>query len=122
MKRIVVLCLVVACLFLSGCGYELVREKGIFGGDVVAVNVPVFKNRSYEPQVPGFFTDAFSRELAGSGLFDLNRPAADATLQGTIISVFSSPSSLSGQGLALEKVVTMSISLVLYRQGNPTNN
>jgi outer membrane lipopolysaccharide assembly protein LptE/RlpB len=122
MKRIAVLSLVAACLFLSGCGYELVRDKGVFGGEVVAINVPVFKNNSYEPQVPGFFTDAFSRELASSGLFDLNQPTADATLQGTINSVFSAPSSLSGQGLALEKVVSMNISLVLFRQGNPTNN
>jgi outer membrane lipopolysaccharide assembly protein LptE/RlpB len=122
MKRIAILCLLAACLLLNGCGYELVRDKGVFGGEVVALNVPIFKNRSYEPQVPGFFTDAFSRELAGSGLFDLNRPTADATLQGTINTVFSAPSSLSSQGLALEKVVSMSVSLVLFRQGNPTKS
>ncbi len=122
MKRIAVLGLITACLLLTGCGYELVRDKGVFGGEVVSVNVPVFKNKSYEPQVPGFFTDAFSRELAGSGLFDLNRAEADATLQGTIVNVFSSPGSLSGQGVALEKVVQMQVSLVLYRKGNPTNN
>ncbi len=122
MKRTVLFALLAAFLLLDGCGYELVRERGVFGGEVVALNVPVFQNKSYEPQVPGFFTDAFSRELAASGLFDLNRPGTDATLQGTINSVVSAPSSLSSRGLALEKVVTMNIGLVLYRQGNPIKN
>lgn len=122
MKRTACCALIGIFLLLNGCGYQLVTGRGIYGGDITSIDVPVFKNRTYEPQVPGFFTDAFSRELASSGLFDLNRPGTDATLQGTVNRVFSSPSSISGQGLALEKVVTIDISLVLTREGNAIRN
>jgi outer membrane lipopolysaccharide assembly protein LptE/RlpB len=109
--------LVPLLLFLHACGYELVRERGIFGGDITSVNVPVFKNRTLEPQVPAFFTEAFSRELAASGLLQINRAGSDSTVQGTIDTVTTVPSSLSGQGLAVEKQVTAVVSLTLTRQG-----
>lgn len=122
MKRFCLPVLLLGFLVLHACGYELVRERGIYGGDIISLELPMFKNRSYEPQVPGIFTDAFSRELASGGLFDLNRPGADSTLQGTINSVVAAPSSLSGRGLALEKIVTMNVTLVLSRQGNIIRN
>ncbi len=81
------------------------------------MNVPVFKNKSFEPQVPMYFTEAFSQELAGSGLVQINKSASDATLQGTMTSVSATISSLSGQGLATGKTVTVSVSLVLTQQG-----
>lgn len=107
---------VVILLCLSSCGYTLVTEKGIIGGEVVAVDLPVFKNRTYEAQVPFFFTDAFSRELAGSGLFDINRKDADSTLQGTVVALRSTPSALSGQGLAVQKSIEITIELVLSKK------
>jgi outer membrane lipopolysaccharide assembly protein LptE/RlpB len=109
----------VLLLLLSACGYELVRDRGIAGGEVISVSVPVFKNRSFEPRVPEFFTEAFSRQLASGGLVDINRTGSDAVLQGTIDSVVASTSSLSGTGVALEKMVTARITLVLTKpEGN----
>ena len=70
----------VASLFLflipAACGYTVVQEKGIFRGEVISLDVPVFKNQSFEPQVSQFFTEAFTRELVTSGLFDVNKPDA----------------------------------------------
>ena len=115
--RALLLCAAIATLLcLSSCGYTLVTEKGIVGGEVMAVDVPVFKNRSYEAQAPFFFTQAFSRELAGSGLFDINRKDADSTLQGTIVALRSTPSALSGQGLAVQKTIEITIELVLSKK------
>jgi outer membrane lipopolysaccharide assembly protein LptE/RlpB len=114
-RRILPLALVVLFLSLSACGYELVREHGISEGQVISVSIPVFKNKSYEPQVPGFFTEAFARELASSGLVDLNRSPSDGVLQGTIVSVTTTPSALSGSGLAVEKTVTVNTGLMLTK-------
>jgi outer membrane lipopolysaccharide assembly protein LptE/RlpB len=115
LRRIKVLVLVAPLLLLWACGYELVRDRGISGGEVVSVSLPVFKNRSLEPQVPAFFTEAFSRELAAGGLVEINNAGSDATLQGTINSVITGLSSLSGAGLAVEKVVTVTVNLTLTR-------
>lgn len=91
--------LILSFLFLQGCGYELVKGPGLPSGAVsttttgalptpiTSLNLPVFKNLSFEPQVPMFFTEAFSQELAASGLVQINKPGADATLQGTVTSV-----------------------------------
>jgi outer membrane lipopolysaccharide assembly protein LptE/RlpB len=114
-KRIRVLALIASLLFLGACGYELVRDRGISGGEVVSVSLPVFKNRSLEPQVPGFFTEAFSRELAAGGLVQINKAGSDAVLQGTINSVITQISSLSGSGLAVTKAVSVNLGLVLTR-------
>jgi hypothetical protein len=122
--------LFVAFLTLAGCGYELVREPGILadGGaaksasgmaeGITSLNVPVFRNLSFEPQVPLFFTEAFSRELASSGLVQINKSASDATLQGTVTSIGTTLSSLNAQGLAVSKTVTAAVTLTLSRQGN----
>ncbi len=114
-------------VLLHGCGYELVTGSGLSGpaysgpameGErITSLNVPVFKNTTFEPQVPQFFTEAFSQELAGSGLVQINRSASDPTLQGTVTAVSAAISALTGQGLALQKMVTVYISLTLARQG-----
>jgi len=118
MKRFSLLALFV--LLLSGCGYELVRDRGISEGEVISLTVPVFQNRTYEPQVPRFFTEAFSRELAAAGLVELNRTPSDGVLQGTINSLMAAPSSLSGSGLAVEKVVSVNTSLTLTKPDGTT--
>jgi outer membrane lipopolysaccharide assembly protein LptE/RlpB len=114
-------CLVVLFLFLSGCGYELVRDRGISSGgnsEVYSISVPIFKNKTYEPQVPAFFTEAFSRELASGGLVQINKAGSEATLQGSIDSINTTLSSLSGAGLAVEKQVSVLVSLRLVKTGN----
>lgn len=120
--------LIMILLLAHGCGYELVRGSGLqgpsysspgtVGGPITSLNVPVFKNDTFEPQAPQIFTEAFSQELAASGLFQINRPGSEATLQGTVTSVSAAFSALSGQGFAVQKVVTASVTLSLSRQGN----
>ncbi len=108
--------LVCLALSVSGCGYELVREKGIYGGRIVSLNVPVFRNLSFEPEVPGYFTEAFSLELAASGLVQINTSGADATLRGTITSITTGPGALSALGQSVQKTVTANISLTLVKE------
>jgi outer membrane lipopolysaccharide assembly protein LptE/RlpB len=108
-------------LCLSGCGYELVHDRGISAGEssaVYSISVPIFKNKTYEPQVPSFFTEAFSRELVSGGLVQINKAGSEATLQGSIDTISTTLSSLSGTGLAVEKQVSVTVSLKLTRSGN----
>ena len=100
-RKLLILPLLACLLFLFGCGYDLVREKGEYNGAITSLSVPVFKNLSFEPQVPGFFTEAFSQELAASGLFDINRAGSDSVLQGTITNVTAQPTSLGTTGQAV---------------------
>ncbi len=101
---------------LSGCGYELVGGKGIYNGAIISLNVPVFQNKTFEPQTPEFFTEAFSMELAGSGLFEINKADADATVQGTIMNIATGPGALSAVGQTVQKTVTADIALTLTKQ------
>jgi hypothetical protein len=101
---------------LASCGYTIVQEKGIFRGEVVSLDVPVFKNQSFEPQVPQFFTEAFTRELVTSGLFDINYVDASNILKGTIATVRSIPTSLDKNGLAIEKTVFVTLNLGLSKK------
>ena len=110
-------------LVVVGCGYTIVQEKGVFQGEVVSLDVPVFKNNSFEPHVPGYFTDAFTRELVTSGLFDVNKEGSGNTLQGTIVTVYIVPTALSTQGIAVEKTVYANIALSLRKKdGTPVKS
>lgn len=100
---------------LPGCGYRLVREEGIRGGDVKVVDVPVFKNKTFEPHTPAIFTEAFTRELVSSGFFQVNKPNPDSTLQGIIARIQISHSSLSSGGLVVEKTATVDVDLTLTK-------
>ncbi len=99
---------------LSCCGYEMVREKGIFGGEISSIYISLFKNKTYEPHVSGYVTDAFARELIGTGLFKLNKEGSDGYIEGNINNIRITPSSLNAQGFVIEKVVEMTISLSLF--------
>ncbi len=117
-KHIVIIGILI--LMVSGCGYELVREKGIKGGEIATLAVPIFNNMTYEPHIAGYFTDSFSKELLGSGLFRISQEGADGTLQGTIRSIRVEPSALRGTGLVSQKDVYIDVELVLTgKNGNP---
>jgi hypothetical protein len=103
-------------LILASCGYTIVREKGIFQGEVVSLDVPVFKNQTFEPQVSQFFTEAFTKELVTSGLFDINKSGASSTLQGSIAVVRIVPTTLDQNGLAIEKTIFVTLNLVLSKK------
>ncbi len=103
-------------LLLACCGYELVREKGVFGGAISSLSVPVFKNTTFEPHAPSYLTEAFSRELMSTGLFKINQADTDGYVEGVIKSIRVLPFSLSKDGLVAEKNVAMDLELALFRK------
>jgi hypothetical protein len=108
--------LVALVFLLTSCGYEVVRDKGIYGGDIASLSVPMFKNKSYEPHVPGFVTDAFTKELVNTGLFQINRPDSDAYVEGTVRRVRAIPYTVNKEGTVIEKRVDVYLDLALYRK------
>lgn len=102
---------------LGSCGYTIVSgEKGLFQGEVVTLDVPVFKNQSFEPQISQFFTEEFTRELIVSGLFGVNKEGSSNTLQGTIVTTRIVPTAMSSQGLVIQKTIYVTLGLALSKK------
>jgi len=116
MKRTIaiqLMLLFVFCSLFPSCGYQLVQEKGIFGGDIKSLYVPVFKNRTYEPHASSYVTDAFTRELISTGLFNVNKADSDGYIDGSIRTIKIVPSSPNKDGVVVEKSVTLDIEVAL---------
>jgi outer membrane lipopolysaccharide assembly protein LptE/RlpB len=111
-----VLVLLLVSFLFAACGYQLVSDKGIFGGEIVTIDVPVFKNKTYEPHTSQYVTEAFARELISTGLFKVNQPNPDGYIQGNITDIKVLPATLNKDGIVIEKIVTMSTELSLYRK------
>jgi hypothetical protein len=109
-----------AILLLMGivcsCGYQIVKDKGIFGGDIKSLYLPVFKNQTFEPHATSYATEAFSRELVSTGLFNMNRADSDGYIEGTLKSIRTIPYSLSKDGIVQEKMVYMDVELSLFQK------
>ncbi|HEX2966980.1 MAG TPA: LptE family protein [Syntrophorhabdaceae bacterium] len=101
---------------LASCGYQLVREKGIYNGELKSIQVSIFKNQSFEPHISQYVTDAFSKELLTTGLFTFNKEGSDGYLTGTITSVSFPIYSLHISGIVQEKTVNMNVDLALYKR------
>lgn len=106
--------LLVAGLLVSACGYQLVKEKGIYGGDIKTVYVPVFKNATFEPHASLYVTDAFAKEMLSTGLFKISRENADGYVEGTIKEIKITPNVLNKDGLVIEKKLDINIEVALF--------
>jgi hypothetical protein len=111
-----VLMVLVLATLLCSCGYHLVNQRGIYGGDIKSVSLGAFKNPTYEPHASLYVTNAFSRELISIGLFDLNKPDSDAYFEGTIRRIVIMPSSMGSTGIVTEKTATMTVEIALYKK------
>ena len=74
-------------LLLSACGYRLGTVNGELPAGLHALRVPVFVNRTAEPNAEFTFTEAARDQLQRAGT--LGGEAADGELQGTLVSVTS---------------------------------
>jgi outer membrane lipopolysaccharide assembly protein LptE/RlpB len=108
--------IITLALLLFSCGYQLVRDKGIYGGDISSVYISIFKNMTYEPHISQYVTVAFSKELLSTGIFTVNKESSDGYMQGTILKITTQPASLSITGITIEKTVTLDVDMALYKQ------
>jgi hypothetical protein len=103
-------------LVASSCGYQLISEKGIFGGEISSLYVPIFKNKTFEPHAPLYVTNAFTKELVSIGLFKINNEDPDGYIEGTISNILILPSAMNGQGIVVEKNIRVDVDLSLFRK------
>jgi len=75
--------LVVAVAALAGCGYSL---RGSLPDRIKTVAVPVFVNRTSEPAVENFLTQAVVHAFSTNGRLRVVKPEeADALLEGEVV-------------------------------------
>ena len=111
-----VLCVIALTLLLCSCGYQLVQEKGIYGGEITSLYLSIFKNNTYEPGVSQYVTESFSREFLSTGLFVLNKEKADGYLQGSVQKVSTIPATMSAAAVTIEKTVTVEVEIALFKK------
>jgi len=110
------LMLIVLFIFIHGCGYQLVGEKGIYGGEIKSVYVPVFKNMTYEPHASVYLTDAFTRQLMATGLFAVNKNNSDTYIEGVLKNIRIVPNALDKNGIVIEKSVLIGVEISLFKK------
>lgn len=86
MGRALILLVVV---LLSGCaGYTLGPIQPTFMKGVHRLAVPIFDNKTFEPQIQTLVTDTFIKQLQQDGTYEITgADQADAEIRGTIFRV-----------------------------------
>jgi hypothetical protein len=122
------------CLGCAGCGYRLYPAGDTVGkqsGPITAnvstdskkVFVAVFTNNTPEANIETGFRNAFIDQFIKGRRFKIVNAEglADAVLKGNIKNLIVSPLAYRGESnLAVEKRITVTISLTLEEKGSPT--
>ena len=106
-----------SALVFSGC-YTLGPIVPTYMKGVHSVSVPIFDNKSFEPQIQALVTDTFIKELQTDGTYPITgADQADAVIHGTIIDVIRTQTkSVVGDILAsAEFEITLKVHIEVYR-------
>lgn len=108
-------------LLLTGCGYRVTTVNGELPAGLHALRVPMFENRTAEPNAEFTFTEAARDQLQRAGT--LGGEAADGELWGTLAAV-SSGAVLTSPELPKQPVYRLSVVLTLEvrKQGVPVTS
>jgi outer membrane lipopolysaccharide assembly protein LptE/RlpB len=117
-RRLLVLTLALA-VALGGCGYSL---RASLPGNFKTVHIPVLENRTQEPGVEDFITQALTTALVTSGMAKIARSAdeADAILEGQIVEY--TLTSLAFDSTANVTAYRLTIGLTLTLRDRAKNN
>jgi len=111
------------CLGVTGCGYHLYPAGDKIDKDVKKVFVTVFTNNTPEANIETGFRNAFIDQFIKGRRFKIvnTEESADAVLKGDIKSLVVTPLAYRGDSnIALEKRITVTLSLTLEAKGLPT--
>lgn len=113
MKRISLL--FTAVLLLGGCGYHLPERGNTLPPEVRTVYVELFTNRTYEPYLENYVTEAIVDWFAGKPELSLteDRSRADAVLSGTVTTYTTKPISYDRNDVITEYRSAMTIAATL---------
>lgn len=91
-SRLSCFCLIAVMVFLTGCAYRLGSPDRTLPGGYKQVLIPIFKNRSLEPQIEVAFTNSLIQEFERSRIARLSdQSTAEVIAEGVIDSIEYSP-------------------------------
>jgi hypothetical protein len=102
-------------LLFMGCGYHFTPTGETIGRDVKKVYVAVFTNGTSEANIESVFRNAFVDQFIKGRRFRVVKAEeeADALLKGDIKNLVISHLAYRGDNIALEKRITVTLSLTL---------
>jgi len=81
----ILLSMMLAAVFLAGCGYHFKGKENNLPKDITKISIPVFKNKTMETNIETFFTNALISQFVKSKELKLvDTKNADAIIYGTI--------------------------------------
>jgi len=110
--RVVAALLAAVAVAVTGCGYSL---RASLPGNFKTVHVPVLENRTQEPGIEDFVTQALTTALANSGMAKIARSAedADAVLEGQIVEYSLASLAFDSTANVTQYRLTIGLSLTL---------
>ncbi len=119
MKKSFASLLLLGFVSLCGCGYHAVNwESGPYGGAGKTVNIPLFANKTFKPNVEGVLANALIDEFAKRKGLKVESNESDLTLSGEVVSYSSTAVAYSGADTVKEYSASIKISATLRRNSN----
>ncbi|MDZ4165364.1 MAG: LPS assembly lipoprotein LptE [Smithellaceae bacterium] len=112
------LSILIALLFLGGCGYHFMPTGDNIDGQVRMIFIDNFQNKTAEAKLEDQLRNSFSDLFARTGRFKLasERSQAHAILTGSIENLTTTHLTTGAGGYAREERVTMTLDAILKRQ------
>lgn len=111
--RITVLGLILAILFLPGCGYRLVGSGGSLPSHIRTISIPVFKNTSSEPQIHRDLSAAIRDAFITDGRLKVVTRKPHLLLEGTLYSYEIRAIAFNKRDVATEYWVKFGVDIVV---------
>jgi outer membrane lipopolysaccharide assembly protein LptE/RlpB len=120
MKRInVLLAIITLCSTTFGCGYQIMGRGGEFPEGITSLAIIPLENTTKEANLSAIFVSALRREFIFRREVQIVKEnKAQASLQGTITSITTRSLAYDEEARAREYRVTITMNLLLTRQGD----
>jgi len=114
MKRLFLLCLVLAAVFPAGCGYRFSPGGENVDPGIHLVYIDNFDNKTTQPYVEIYFRNAFADQFRRTSRFQLaeSKGTGDASLRGSVNLITMSSLSYTKSDFATEDRVTITASVI----------
>lgn len=100
MKRLVVILatLGASAVLMPGCGYSLAGRGNFLPEYIATIAIPTFANRTNQIAIEEIFTQKVVEEFTSRGKYRIQaeREGADAVLEGTVVTLTTTPTVLEG--------------------------
>lgn len=101
--------LAAAAAFLGGCGYALVGKGSALPPDIRSVSIPLFENRTGEPELDIVFTRVLRDEFIRDGRLKVAESSPDSTLRGAILAYTLRPLAYDERKVVTQYAVDLTV-------------